>query len=107
LQDAYWLTIYKGEAFICYKHVKDGTWCAAVMKVGLTADMFKGIFVLKSPDPKSSEAIEMGFCVELVDNMEEIFNSGRCLMLDNVVVKRFAINREMNMTVSIEERKTA
>jgi hypothetical protein len=106
LQDAYWLTIYKGEIFICYKHVKDGILYAAVMKVGLKADMFRGIFILKSPDPKSGEAIEMGFGVELVDNMEEVFNSGRCLMLDDVVVKRFAINREMNMAVSIEERKT-
>jgi hypothetical protein len=72
------------------------------MKFGLTAEMFRGIFVLKSPDPKSREAIEMGFGVELVDNMEEIFNSGRCLMLDDVVVKCFVINREMNMAVSIE-----
>lgn len=106
LQDAYWLTIYKREIFISYKHVTDGIWHAAVMKVGLTADMFKGIFVLKSPDPKSSETIEAGFGVELVDNMEEIFNNGRCLMLDDVVVKRFAINREMNMAVSIEELMT-
>ena len=103
LQDAYWLTIYKREIFIYYKYKQDGIWHAAVMKVGLTTDMFKGIFNLKSPHPKSRESIQIGFGVELIDNMEEIFNNGRCLMLDEVVVKRFTKDREMNMSVSIQE----
>jgi hypothetical protein len=103
LQDAYGLTLYKGEIFIYYKHIQDGIWHAAVMKVGLTADLFKGIFNLKSPVPGSSESIEIGFGVELIDNMKEIFNTGRCLMLDEVVVKRFTKDREMNMAVSIKE----
>jgi hypothetical protein len=99
--------MYKSEIFVYYKHVKDKIWYATVMKVGLRIDQFKAIFVLKSPDPESTEAIDVGFVVERMGDMEDIFKNGRCLMLDDAVVKRFTKDREMNMSVSIEELHTA
>jgi hypothetical protein len=103
LQDAYWLTVYKGELFLYYKQKKDTHWYAAVMSVGVTKASFRGVFILKSFEEDSNEAVEISFTVELIDTFENIFSSGRCLMLDEVTIGNFIKDDKINMMVSIEE----
>jgi hypothetical protein len=107
IEDVEWLTIYKGELFLYYKYIKEGIWHASVYSVGLTTAKFKGVFILRSHDETSNEAIEMSFAVDLIDTFESVFKSGRCLILDEIVVRNFIQNRQMNMAVSIEEINTS
>ncbi|KDR11331.1 putative E3 ubiquitin-protein ligase sinah [Zootermopsis nevadensis] len=103
LESTHWLTEYKGELFLYYKYIKDGEWNACVQSVGLTEDEFKGVFVLRSHNANSNEVIEISFVVQLITSLDNVHRSGRCLLLDHIVVKQFIKNKQMNMMVSIEE----
>lgn len=103
LQDTYWLTVYKGEVFLYCKQKRDAHWYAAVMSMGVTEASFRAVFILKSFEEDSNEAVEISFTVDLIDTFEKIFVSGRCLVLDGVTVRNFIKNDKMNMMVSIEE----
>jgi hypothetical protein len=103
LKATHWLTIYNGELFLYYKHIKDGQWHACVQTAGLTGALFKSVFILRSHDESNNEAIEMSFAVDLITTFEQLYRYGRCLLLDDIVVKRFVRSNQMNMVVSIEE----
>jgi hypothetical protein len=98
--------VYKGEVFLYCKQKRDTHWYAAVMSMGITEASFKGVFILKSFEEDSNEAAEISFTIDLVDNLEKVFISGRCLVLDDVTVRNFIKNDEINMMVSIEEMCT-
>lgn len=106
LQDTYWLTVYKGEVFLYCKQKRQTHWYAAVVSVGVTEASFRGVFILRSFEEDSKEAVEISFTVDLIDAFEQIFVSGRCLVLDDVTVRNFIKNDKINMMVSIEEIST-
>jgi hypothetical protein len=106
LQATHRLTIYKGELFLYYKQNTDGQWYASVQSAGLTGDIFKSVFILRSHDENSNEAIEISFAVDLITTLDKVYRSGRCLLLDDIVVKHFIKNKQMNMMVSIEDIRT-
>jgi hypothetical protein len=103
LEATHRFTMYNGELFLYFKHIKDRQWHASVQSVGLTGAMFKVVFILRSHDENSNEAIEISFAVDHITTLDKVYRSGRCLLLDNIVVQRFVKNNHMNMMVSIEE----
>lgn len=106
LQDTYWLTVYKGEVFLYCKQKGQTHWYAAVMSMGVTEASFRAVFILRSFEEDSNEAVEISFTVDLIGTLEQIFVSGRCLVLDDVTVRNFIKNDKINMMVSIEEIST-
>jgi hypothetical protein len=106
LQDTHWLTVYKGEVFLYFKQKRETHWYATVMSMGITEALFRGVFVLKSFEEGSNEAVEISITVDLIDDFDKMFDSGRCFTLDDATVRNFIKNDEMNMMVSIEEIST-
>ncbi|PSN30044.1 hypothetical protein C0J52_21213 [Blattella germanica] len=100
--DDYCLLVHQDELFLYYKRSMRGLWYAVVVSVGLTSSAFKSIFTLQRPD--SELQLQLTFAVQALNDepLGEILATGKCLVLDEVLVGHFIENDQMNLHVSVE-----
>jgi E3 ubiquitin-protein ligase SIAH1 len=91
-----------GELFVYCSRIVDGRLYCAVQLIGTSseASRYKTEFTLLS-----SNGIEKMSNTSLVlsytEDWEAIFNSGQCLRLDDVTVRKFLVENELNLTVTL------
>jgi hypothetical protein len=98
------LILYNSEIFLYYKRIEDdGTWHALVQQLGTTDKKYRYKIQLTSGDP-AVENINLTFRVKNIsESFERIFDSGRCMAMQQNVMKRFVRNGEINMTITMNE----
>jgi hypothetical protein len=93
-----------GELFTYHKEKKDGRYYCAVQLIGSSSEApkYKCEFTLLA-----ANGIEMISKIFLVrshsEDFETIFNSGKCLCLDEVTVKNFLVGNNLNLTVTLSK----
>jgi hypothetical protein len=91
-----------GELFTYYKEKKDGRYYAAVQLIGTSseASKYKSEFTLRATN--GIEKISNTFLVHgYSEDWEKIFNSGKCLKLDEDTVKHFVQENQLQLTVKL------
>jgi hypothetical protein len=93
---------YFGELFAYYKQKKNGRLYCAVQLIGTSseASKYKCEFTLRTAN--GTEQISNTFLVQGYSaDWETIFNSGKCLKLDNDTVKHFVEENRLKLTVTL------
>jgi E3 ubiquitin-protein ligase SIAH1 len=91
-----------GQLFVQYKRVRDGRLYSAIQLVGTSnqASKYKCEFTLCAEN-----GIEQISKILLVrgdsEDVETIFNSGKCLCLDEAVVRHYIVENKLNMTITL------
>jgi hypothetical protein len=91
-----------GELFVQYKRIRDGRLYCAVQLIGTSseASKYKCEFTLRATN--GIEQISKTLLVRgYSENFETIFNSGKCLCLDEAVVRHYLVANELNLTVTL------
>jgi hypothetical protein len=95
-----------GELFTYYKQKKDGRYYAAVQLIGTSseASKYKCEFTLRAAN--GIEQISNTFLVHgYSEDFETIFNSGKCLNLDEETINLFVVDGRLNLTVRLSKVK--
>jgi len=93
---------YFGELFAYYKRKRDGRFYAAIQLIGTSseASKYKCEFTLRAAN--GIEQISKTFLVQgYSQDWERIFNSGKCLKLDEDTAKHFVEENKINLTVTL------
>jgi len=96
------LLYYSGEFFVRYQRIRDGRLYCAVQLVGTNseASKYKCEFTLRAAN--GIEQISKTFLVQgYSEDLETIFNSGKCLCLDETVVRHFLAENNFNFTITL------
>ena len=91
-----------GELFTCYLQKRDRRYYCAVQLIGTSseASKYKCEFTLRAAN--GIEQISNTFLVHgYSEDFETIFNSGKCLNLDEETVKLFVEENKINLTVTL------
>jgi hypothetical protein len=93
-----------GHLFVHYKRIRDGRMYCAVQLIGTCseASKYKCEFTLRAANGVEQISITLlvrGFSEEF----ETIFNSGKCLCLDEAVVRHYIVENKLNMTVTLSK----
>jgi len=102
LSDSWTLLSLFGELFTYYKEKRDGSYYGAVRLIGTSseASKFKYEFTLRAAN--GIEQISNTFLVRgYSEDWETIFNSGKCLKLDEHTVKHFVEDTELQLSVTL------
>jgi len=92
------------ELFVHYKRIQDGKLHCAVQLIGASseASKYKCEFTLRAAN--GIEQISNTFLVHgYSEDFESSFNSGKCLRLDEVTVKHFVEENNLNLTVALSK----
>ena len=90
------------ELFVHYKRIVDGRYYVAVQLIGTSseASKYKCEFTLRATN--GIEQISNTFLVRsFTEDFESSFNSGKCLRLDEVTVRNFVKENNLNLTVTL------
>lgn len=99
------IILHKSEIFIFCKYLKGSEWFAIIQRAGCTEQTFKGVFRIWSPKNKT-EFINMTFTVTNInESTDDVFEEGRSMILDDIVVKNFVSGDDLTMMVIVEEAK--
>ena len=93
-----------GEIFTYYKQKKDGRYYCAVQLIGTSteASKYKCEFTLRAAN--GIEQISKTFLVHgYSEDFETIFNSRKCLRLDEGTINLFVVDKELNLTVTLSK----
>jgi E3 ubiquitin-protein ligase SIAH1 len=93
-----------GELFTYHKKKNDGRLYCAVQLIGTSseASKYKCVFTLRAAN--GVERISYTFLVQgYSEDFDTIFNSGKCLKIDEDNVKHFVEGNELNMTVTLSK----
>jgi hypothetical protein len=91
-----------GELFVHYKRIVDGRLYYAVQLIGTSSEAFKYKCEFTLRAANGIEQISKTFFVSgYSEDFETIFNSGKCLCLDEVTVKYFLVGNNLNLTVTL------
>ena len=98
-----WAVVYFfDELFTYHKEIKESRYYAAVQLIGTSsqASKYKCEFTLRVAN--GIEQISNTFLVHgYSEDFGTIFNSGKCLNLDEETVKNFVVDKKLNMTVTL------
>jgi hypothetical protein len=92
------------QLFVHHKRIRDGRMYCAVQLIGTSneASNYKCEFALRA-----ANGIEQTNTTLLVrsysEDLENIFNSGQCLCMDEAVVRRYIVENKLNMTVTLSK----
>jgi E3 ubiquitin-protein ligase SIAH1 len=95
-----------GELFVHYKRIQDGRLYGAVQLIGtsIEASKYKCEFTLRAAN--GVERISKTFFVQgYSEDWETIFNSGKCLKLDEDTAKNFVEENKLNLKVTLSTVK--
>jgi hypothetical protein len=99
------IILHKGETFIFLKYLKGREWFAIIQRAGCTKETFKCVFRICSPKNKIG-FITMTFTVTNInESTDDVFEEGRSMILDDIVVKNFVEGDDLSMMVAVEETK--
>jgi hypothetical protein len=90
------------ETFIYYKRVRDGKWFYVVQLVGTKEEAlhYKCQFTLCGAN--GVDKIEETFVVRsFAEDFSDSFQSGKCLILDDNVIRNFVVDGKLDLTVSV------
>jgi len=102
LSDSCGVLSYFGEIFTYYKRIRNGRYYVAVQLIGTNseASKYKCEFTLRAAN--GIEQISKTFLVHgYSENFETIFNSGKCLKLDEDTLKHFVKVNPIKLTVTL------
>jgi hypothetical protein len=102
LKSAVLFVSYFGELFTYYRKKRDGIYYCAVQLIGTSskASKYKCEFTLRAAN--GIEQISNTFFVQSYsEDWETIFNSGKCLKLDEDTVKPFVEEKQLLLIVSL------
>lgn len=103
LQSDVKIIIHKGEVFLYYKYHDGDEWFAIIQRVGCTELKFRSVFIIRSSQNKI-ESVNMTFPVTSIEeSMDDVFEQGRSMILDDTVVDKFIVGDEICMMVAVEE----
>ena len=91
-----------GELFVHYKRIVDGRLYCAVQLIGTSseASKYKCEFTLRAAN--GIEQISKTFLVRsFTEDFESSFNSGKCLRLDEVTLRNFAVENKLKLIVTL------
>jgi E3 ubiquitin-protein ligase SIAH1 len=91
-----------GQLFVYYKRVRDGRMYCAVQLIGTIseASKYKCEFTLRAANGVEQITNTL-FVRGYSEDFETIFNSGKCLRLDEEVVRNYFVGKHINMTVTL------
>jgi hypothetical protein len=99
------IVLHKSEIFIYCKYLKGSEWFAVIQRAGCTEETFKCVFRFSSSQNKI-EFINMTFTVTNInESIDDVFEEGRSMVLDDNVVKNFVAGDDLTMMVIVEEAK--
>ena len=91
-----------GELFVLYTCIRDGIFYCAVQLIGTSseASKYKCEFILFAANgiERMSETLFVGGYLE---DFETIFNSGKCLCLDEAVIRHYIVANKLNLIVKL------
>jgi hypothetical protein len=91
-----------GNLFTYYHQIRDGSLYGAVQLIGASseASKYESKFILRAAD--GTEKISNTFLVRSsTEEFEAIFNSGRCLRLEEVTAINFRVENKLNMSIQL------
>ena len=98
------LIFYFGELFVQYKRIQEGRMYCAVQLIGTSseASKYKCKFTLSAEN--GIEHIIHTFLVHgYSEDLETIFNSGKCLCLDEAVVRNFMVRKCVKLRIELSK----
>lgn len=99
------IILHKNEIFIFCRYLKGNEWFAIIQRAGCTEHKFKGVFRIWTSQNKL-EFISMTFTVTNInENIDDVFEEGRSMILDDIVVKNFVTGGDLSMMTIVEEAK--
>jgi len=102
LSSSWAVVSYFDELFTCYKNIRDGRYYAAVQLIGSNSEASKYKCEFKLSAANGIEQISKTFLVQgYSENFETIFDSGKCLNLDEETVEIFVVDEKLNMTITL------
>jgi hypothetical protein len=98
------LILYNSEVFLYYKCIKDdGMWYALVQHIGITNKKYKYTIKILSVDNIINCIMFRFRTSKISETFKRIFVAGRCMAIEQTVLKPFIRNDRIRMTVTIEE----
>jgi hypothetical protein len=92
------------EMFLCYESIKAGKWFCVVQMVGTKAEAANYKSHLTLFGSNGVEKIVGTFVVRsFVEDFSDSFQSGKCLVLDDTVIRKFITGIKLNLTVSVSK----
>jgi len=92
------------ELFTYHKSRKDGIYYCAVQLFGTSSEAAKYKCQFKLYAANGVEQISSIFFVRSSsEDFETIFNSGRCLRLDEVTAQNFLVEHDLNLTITLSK----
>jgi hypothetical protein len=93
------------QAFLHYKRVRDGRHECAVQLIGIISEAFKYKCEFKLCAANGIEQISK-ICIvrSYIEDFDTTNNSGKSFCIDDVVVKNFVVDGEVNMTITLSEK---
>lgn len=92
------------ETFLCFKRVKDGKWFYVVQLVGTKEEAlnYKSQFTLCGANGVD-KIVETFVVRSFAEDFSDSFKSGKCLILDDIVVRNFVVDGKLDLTVSVSK----
>jgi len=91
-----------GELFVQYKRIRDGRLYCAVQLIGTSSEASKYKCESTLRAANDIEQISNTFLVRSYsEDFETIFNSGKCLCLDETVVRNFLVENKLNLFLTV------
>ncbi|KDR07292.1 E3 ubiquitin-protein ligase siah-1-like [Zootermopsis nevadensis] len=90
------------ETFLCYKRIKDDKLFCVVQLVGTKeeASKYKSQFTLCGGNGVD-KIVETFVVRSFTEDFCESFQSGKCLILDDRVIRNFVVDGKLNLTISV------
>ena len=91
-----------GELFVQYKRIRDGRFYCAVQLIGTNSEASKYKCEMTLRAANGIEQIINTFSVQgYSEDWETIFNSGKCLSLEEVRARNFVVQNKLNLNVTL------
>ena len=102
IESCWALLFFFGELFRYYKVIRNGRYYAAVQMIGTSSEASKYKYVCTLRAANGIEQISKTFLVRgYSEDWETIFNSGKCLKLDEDTVKHFLKETKLQLSVTL------
>ena len=91
-----------GELFVQYKRIRDGRLYCAVQLIGTSseASKYKFEFILRAANGIEQISNTL-FVRSYSEGFETIFNSGKYLCLDEVVLRHYLVENKLHLTITL------
>jgi hypothetical protein len=91
-----------GQLFTFYKHIRDGRFYATVQLIGTSSEASKYKCELTLRAANGIEQISNTFLVpDYSEDWETIFNSGKCLSVEEVRARNFFVQNKLNLNMTL------